>query len=149
MNNYFFLEEESSTCGCNATRGKEIYELLHPETKQGIAQAIGMNKAISNDVSEIISPTFSEDTAVKTGLTSRTIQQEVQISSNLTPEIKIKIYVLYQVNNYLLRVHFFHLREKSNTQHTRQVKIAKDFNSFVLGHTLASCLILSRHVMTF
>ncbi len=35
---------------------------------------------------EIIS--FSEDTASKTGMSSRTIQQEVQISNNLSSEIK-------------------------------------------------------------
>src|SRR5260221_6066471 len=46
-------------------RRKEIHELLHPETKQGIAQAQGMNKALGYDVSDTMSPTFVQDTAAK------------------------------------------------------------------------------------
>lgn len=80
---------------------KKIYEQLHPETKKGISQAAGMNKAIGN-VSDNLSPTlnvseinslttdksFVTDTAEKTGLSKRTIEQSIQIAENLAPEVK-------------------------------------------------------------
>lgn len=69
-------------------RRKEIYELLHPETKQGQYGHKG-NEIIEKPENEIIS--FSEDTASKTGLSSRTIQQEVQMATNLTPEMKQQV----------------------------------------------------------
>ena len=52
-------------------RRKEIYEMLHPETKAGAAQAAGMNRAIGNNVSAKLAPTsksFVEDTSEKTGI---------------------------------------------------------------------------------
>ena len=69
-------------------RRKGIYEDRHPETKQGIAQAAGMNRAAGNNVSEIISPTFAADTAAKTGLSPRSVQQSVQIANKITPEVE-------------------------------------------------------------
>lgn len=38
-------------------RRKEIYETLHPETKEGIAQAISMNRTLGNNVSDKMSVT--------------------------------------------------------------------------------------------
>ena len=35
-------------------RRREIYESLYPETKAGLAQAAGMNRAIGNNVSDIL-----------------------------------------------------------------------------------------------
>jgi site-specific DNA-methyltransferase (adenine-specific) len=71
-------------------RRKEIYEALHPTTKPGIAQAIGMNKALGNNVTEIISATseqtFAEDTASRTGLTDRTIRSSIQRAKTFTDE---------------------------------------------------------------
>ena len=37
--------------GDQLLRRKELYEMLHPETKAGAAQAAGMNRAIGNNVS--------------------------------------------------------------------------------------------------
>ena len=65
-------------------RRKEIYEIKFPETKQGIAGG----KARQNSASEKNS--FAKDTALKTGLSPRTIQQGVQIG-NIIPEVKEKI----------------------------------------------------------
>ena len=70
---------------------KRIYEELYPETKAGVSQAIGSNVAQGNNVSEIISPTFTEDTADKTGKSRRTIEQEIKISRDIAPEVKDKI----------------------------------------------------------
>jgi ParB-like chromosome segregation protein Spo0J len=64
-------------------RRKEIYELLHPETKAGIAQAAGSNRAQGKHVSDKLSPTFSEDMAVKTGKSKRTVERMAEIGKNL------------------------------------------------------------------
>lgn len=72
-------------------RRKEIYEELHPETKAGNAQAIGMNKAVGNNVAENFSATsksFVDDTAEKLGVTPRTVRNQLQTAKNLTPEVK-------------------------------------------------------------
>lgn len=71
-------------------RRKEIYEERHPETKAGAAGANASNAAQGKEhASEIIS--FATDTAAKTGLTPRSIQQEVQIAKNIAPEVKESI----------------------------------------------------------
>ncbi|WP_099205625.1 ParB/RepB/Spo0J family partition protein [Scatolibacter rhodanostii] len=73
-------------------RKKEIYEMLYPETKKGVAQAIGMNRAVGNNVSEDSSVTskksFVDDSAEKMNLTPRRVQQKIQIARDLTPEVK-------------------------------------------------------------
>ena len=60
---------------------------MYPETKAGNIRATGMHKSLGYNVGEIISPTFSQDTATKTGFSSRTIQQEVQHEA-MYPETK-------------------------------------------------------------
>lgn len=67
---------------------KELYEQLYPETKRGNSQANGMNKSVGNNVSEKISPTFSEDTAQSVGLTARTIQMKVKRANDIPQEIR-------------------------------------------------------------
>ena len=72
-------------------RRKEIYEGLHPETKAGIAQAVGMNRAVGNNVTDKMSATsksFVDDTADKLGVDPRTVRRELQTAKNLTPEAK-------------------------------------------------------------
>jgi hypothetical protein len=58
-------------------RRKEIYDALNPETKAGVAQATGMNRAIGNDVSANSAPTFTDATVAATGLSKRTIETAV------------------------------------------------------------------------
>lgn len=70
---------------------KEIYETLHPETKAGISQAIGMNRALGNNVEckmHATSKPFVQDTAEKTGVNQSTIRRQVQTAKNLTPAAK-------------------------------------------------------------
>ncbi len=87
--------------GDHLKRRKEIYELLHPETKQGTAQRIGQ---INNDpLSKLVrventstildspAPTFIKDTAAKAGLSESVIKQEIQMSRNFTPEMKQQV----------------------------------------------------------
>jgi len=72
-------------------RRKEIYEILHPETKAGAAQAAGMNRAIGNNVSANLAPTsksFVQDTAEKTGMSKRALSRLIQIANNLGADAK-------------------------------------------------------------
>lgn len=72
-------------------RRKEIYEMLHPETKAGAAQAAGMNRAIGNNVSDKLASTsksFVEDTSEKTGMSKRTVSRLLQIANNMTEDAK-------------------------------------------------------------
>lgn len=69
-------------------RRKAIYEALHPETRKGVSQATGMNRKLGNNVTEIISATFAEDTAAKTGFTPRTIRHEVQIATRIPDDVR-------------------------------------------------------------
>ena len=68
-------------------RRKELYEAKWPEAKatnQG-----GAFRGNQHVVTEIISPTsFATDTAAKTGVTARTIRQEVQLAANIADDVK-------------------------------------------------------------
>jgi N6-adenosine-specific RNA methylase IME4/ParB-like chromosome segregation protein Spo0J len=68
--------------GEQLSKRKKIYEQLHPETKAGTAGAMAKH----GSATEIIS--FAEDTAEKTGVTPRTVRQEVQIAEKILPEVK-------------------------------------------------------------
>ena len=80
--------------GDHLKRRKEIYELLHPETKAGIAQALSTNKVLGVVTVENTPTTvksFVEDTAAKAGLSESVIKQEIQMSKNFTPEMKQQV----------------------------------------------------------
>ena len=65
-------------------RRKEIYEMLHPEVKHGgdrKSEKIKTAKCRFDSVKP-----FSEDTADKWGVDKRTVERQVQIAKNLTPE---------------------------------------------------------------
>ena len=69
---------------------KEIYEELYPETKAGVAQAIGRSKAKgkSTDCNLQSKKPFIEDTADLTGHHPSTISRHIKVASELTPEAK-------------------------------------------------------------
>lgn len=80
-------------------RRKEIYEALHPEaTAEAIRSAarweaekspneiISLGDDAKPPAKAVIS--FSKDAAAKTGVSQRTVQQEVQIAENIVPEVK-------------------------------------------------------------
>jgi len=73
--------------GDHFKRRKEIYELLYPETKR--EATLKQNR--SAESAERTEPSFVEDTANKTGVSSRVIHEEIQISRNLSPEIKKQV----------------------------------------------------------
>ena len=64
-------------------RRKAIYEERHPETKHG-----GDRK--SDEIKRQNPPldSFVADTAAKTGISERTIREEIQIAKSITPEVK-------------------------------------------------------------
>ena len=68
-------------------RRKEIYLELHPETARGNSQAIGMNNSLGHNVSEIISPTFTEATATAIGKTKRTVEMSVERGEKIYQEV--------------------------------------------------------------
>ena len=62
---------------------KGIYEQLHPETKQGSsARVLSRDNNGKFTVNDTVSFTdsFSQDTSNKTGISSRTIEREIQLS---------------------------------------------------------------------
>jgi len=66
-------------------RRKDIYEALYPETRQGQYGYKG-GKTVEKEINSV--STFAADTAEKTGVTERTIRQEIQIARDLVPEAK-------------------------------------------------------------
>lgn len=66
-------------------RRKEIYEKLHPETRQG--QRNGQTSK-NETVSFLETKPFTQDTAEKLGVSPRSIEQKIQVAKNLTPAVK-------------------------------------------------------------
>ena len=66
-------------------RRKELYEAIHPETRQG--QRNGQTAKNAN-LSLLETKSFSQDTAEKLGVCKRTVEQLVQTARDLTPEAK-------------------------------------------------------------
>lgn len=72
-------------------RRKELYESLYPETKVGLSQAAGMNRATGKHVSDKSSSTsksFAQDTAGKLGVSVRTVERTIQTMKGLTAETR-------------------------------------------------------------
>ena len=67
-------------------RRKEIYETLHPEVKHGGDRKSEKIKTAKSRFDSV--KPFSEDTADKWGVDKRTVERQVQIAKNLTPEAK-------------------------------------------------------------
>ena len=64
-------------------RRKELYEAIHPETRQG--QRNGQT-AKNDKLTVLAAKPFSEDTADKLGISKRTVERLVQTAANLTPD---------------------------------------------------------------
>lgn len=74
--------------GEHLARRKDVYEELHPETKQGMRNG----QTSKAEIISVLEPlSFASDTASKVGLTDRTIRQEVQIAKDIAPDVKEKI----------------------------------------------------------
>ncbi len=68
-------------------RRKEIYEALHPETKQGSKGGWHNTKTTKLETAALAVSSFSEDTAKKTGKAERTIRTNIQIARNISPDL--------------------------------------------------------------
>jgi ParB family chromosome partitioning protein len=76
--------------GEHLARRKEIYEKLYPHTKHGGAPGKpGGGK--EQKAKDAPGASFAKDTAAKTGLSPRTIQEDVQIARNIVPEVRDEI----------------------------------------------------------
>ena len=64
---------------------KRIYEDLHPETRQGGDHG---NQHTGGKTTGCRFATFSDDAAVKAGISKRTVEREVLIAEALAPEVK-------------------------------------------------------------
>jgi site-specific DNA-methyltransferase (adenine-specific) len=112
---------------------KELYEEEFPETKKGVAQAIGMNKMIGNNVNDNLSltlpPTYTETKADVTGKSKRTVERKIQAAKALEemPELKEEKSMNAALKKY----------EKIKIKEKRKEEISvKEFSNFVLGNSL-------------
>lgn len=80
-------ECDENLCGSNLSpaeralftrRRKDAYEALHPETKAGQSQAVGMNSSLGHNVGAKFAPTFTADTAAKTGMKPRAVELDAE-----------------------------------------------------------------------
>lgn len=67
-------------------RRKELYELLHPETKNGGDKNVSETRTWNLRSGEVKS--FTQNTADKLGISRRTVEVQVQVAKNLTPKAK-------------------------------------------------------------
>ena len=66
-------------------RRKDIYEMLHPETKQGMRNG---QTAKSANLASLETKSFAQDTAEKTGMSKRAVSRLLQIANNLSADAK-------------------------------------------------------------
>ncbi|NCE65102.1 chromosome partitioning protein ParB [Pseudoflavonifractor sp. 524-17] len=71
--------------GEQLARRKEIYEQLHPETRQGMRNGQTFKTAPS---AVLETKSFAEDASEKLGIAPRTIRTKIQVAKKLTPETK-------------------------------------------------------------
>jgi hypothetical protein len=59
---------------------------MHPEATAGATRAAAANRAMGHDVDDNLSPTFTKDTAEKTGIDIRRIQRDAERGEKVTEE---------------------------------------------------------------
>jgi ParB-like chromosome segregation protein Spo0J len=69
---------------------KQIYEQLHPETRQHVSGALAANAVMRRgDTKDNLSAaSFTADTASKTGLDERAIRRSIHRSEHISPEVR-------------------------------------------------------------
>jgi ParB family transcriptional regulator, chromosome partitioning protein len=81
--------------GENLAARKAIYEQLHPETRN-VNERGGPGRG-NKTAAESASVSFTADTAIKTGLSARTIQQSIHRAENIVPEVRDAIRDISQI----------------------------------------------------
>ena len=74
--------------GEHLQRRKELHEARYPDTREGQAQARGMNQTLGHNVAADSAATFTEDVAAKTGKSARTIREDVQIAKGIAQDVR-------------------------------------------------------------
>ena len=103
-------------------RRKEIYEALHPETKNGgdkKSQEIRTRKARSDSFDP-----FVADTAKKLGISRRTVEERIQTAKNLTPEVKEIIKTALKIS----RLNPEQQKEVAGLLASKEIKSIKDYH---------------------
>lgn len=74
-------------------RRQQIYEMLHPETRAGAAQAAGMNRSLGHNVTDKLSATlsFTDDTAAKTNQSARNIRRKLKRAKDIPQDVRDSI----------------------------------------------------------
>ncbi len=72
--------------GEHLARRKAIYEELHPQTRS-VNERGGPGRGKTSEIISSVS-SFADDAAAKTGVSARTIQQEVKIAQDIAPDVK-------------------------------------------------------------
>lgn len=75
---------------------QEIYEVLYPETRAGVAGALVTNSSGSTQRTTL---SFAEKTAEKLGLSSRSIRRNVHRAKRISPDVREKIATSWIANN--------------------------------------------------
>lgn len=71
--------------GDQLLRRKELYEMLHPETRQGMRNGQTSKNA---NLASLETKSFTQDTSEKTGMSKRTVSRLLQIANNMTQDAK-------------------------------------------------------------
>ena len=71
--------------GDQLLRRKDIYEMLHPETRQGMRNG---QTAKNANLATLETKSFAQDTAEKTGMSKRAVSRLLQIANNLSADAK-------------------------------------------------------------
>ena len=72
-------------------RRKEIYEALHPETKQGVAGGVASGVARGTTAETATVQSFNADVAQKVGTPERTLRKSIQRARDIVPEAQEEI----------------------------------------------------------
>jgi ParB family transcriptional regulator, chromosome partitioning protein len=110
--------------GEGLARRKVLYEQVHPETRQGQQGHRGSGDGEYISESEIIS--FSDDAAEKIGASKRTIQQEIQIATNLAPEVKEQIRGTELADNKTALLNLARMEPVEQAQEVKNVHFASE-----------------------
>ena len=83
--NFVRADLETLEFGKLLLRRKEIYEQLHPETRQGKRN----RQTVKNEETSLLTAKpFSQDTAEKLGVSRRTVEKKIKIAKDLSPDAR-------------------------------------------------------------